>query len=343
MSGAGRPFSTWNHSQPARVVHRQPRPAVSPGPDEVVRGPGLRYAATLGRLLIDIGALVPPPPPWITTTAGSRPLLALHYSKLAAASGSLVGRANLARVHAYCGLGRDALRMAAEILKDLPAKDGGPEVVDAMLALASVAALMRDGPRMVELGTSALERSVGLGDEPRKAQACAWTARGLTELSRLDEAETHIRDGFVPATRLQLARVGAQLAVERGRVMLARGEADEALRHMKNGSGSFGRSRHELLFAEALIPLFDAALQCGDSTLATAVARRFEERAPHMEGLYPHMFELYAKWHVLAGEPAAADRLTILELAGRKCEQDWVAQAAANWRDLARQLRASGS
>ena len=87
------------------------------------------------------------------------------------------------------------------------------------------------------------------------------------------------------AARLHLAHVGNQLAVELGRVMLARGAPHKALQHMKNGSGSFGKSRHELLFAEALIPLFDAALQCEDSTLATAVARRFEERAPHMEGL----------------------------------------------------------
>jgi hypothetical protein len=127
------------------------------------------------------------------------------------------------------------------------------------------------------------------GDEPRKARVGVWLIRFLIESGDLEGARRVLLESRDIAGRLNLAVVDNDLIAAGGRLYLAEGRYDKALRALRSACGHQERSKHWLRLAENSLPLAEAALLMNDAENYRRCQETFDWLLPRAPGLaLPH-------------------------------------------------------
>ena len=159
------------------------------------------------------------------------------------------------------------------------------------------------------------------GDEPRKARVGALLVRFLIESGELDSARTTLVECQDVVRRLNLAVVGNDLVAAGGRLYLAEGHPDKALRALLSACRHQEKSQHYLRLAENSLPLAEAAAAANDGETHNRSIGCFEWLLPLMPGL---------------GMQYAASRVRLLRSVGAV---DEARQVVVDLRDLGRSWR----
>jgi hypothetical protein len=123
------------------------------------------------------------------------------------------------------------------------------------------------------------------GDEPRKARVGALLCRFLIQAGDLDAARTVLAESMDVVRRLNLAVVGNELLAAKGRLHLAEGRPDQALRSLMSACEHLEASQHLLRLAETLLPLSEAAVGAGAVEAYQRCRASFESLLPLMPGM----------------------------------------------------------
>jgi SIR2-like domain len=123
------------------------------------------------------------------------------------------------------------------------------------------------------------------GDEPRKARVGALLCRFLIQSGDLDAARAVLAESMDVVRRLNLAVVGNELLAAKGRLHLAEGRPDQALRPLMSACEHFQASQHLLRLAETLLPLSEAAFAARDVETYRRCRASFESLLPLMPGM----------------------------------------------------------
>ena len=123
------------------------------------------------------------------------------------------------------------------------------------------------------------------GDEPRRARLGAMLVRYLVESGQADAAPPILADCQSVARRLGLADTNNHLLAALGRLYLAEGRRDDALRVLQSACRHAEASRQNLLLAETLLPLAEAAAAAGDANLLQQSVARFDGLLPLIPGM----------------------------------------------------------
>jgi tetratricopeptide (TPR) repeat protein len=284
-----------------------------------------RHFTLLGRNLVEHGSLAP------TGEGGEEQgIVAVGFLKVAGEQGGRVDAlAELARALIYLGYTTDALACSRRVSAALDTEPRAATRLDCMLSLASVHGVLGEVAEGLDLCRSAFDLAAEVGDEPRRARACAHLGRFLAADDSHEEAEACLEDGFAVARRLGLAVLEAYVAVAYGRLELWRDRPEEARRYLSAACASFRRSQLHLPLAESLLPLFDAAHVTADMELATAAMNDFEALVPRMPGLLPDYHATCAVARLRSGQmEAAADAVGRLREAAQVMENPWGLRAA---------------
>jgi tetratricopeptide (TPR) repeat protein len=123
------------------------------------------------------------------------------------------------------------------------------------------------------------------GDEPRRARLGAMLVRYLVETGQADAAAPILADCQGVARRLGLVDTNNHLLAALGRLYLAEGRYDDALRVLSSTCRHAEASQQNLLLAETLLPLARAAAAAGDANLLQQSLARFDGLLPLIPGM----------------------------------------------------------
>ena len=123
------------------------------------------------------------------------------------------------------------------------------------------------------------------GDEPRRARLGAMLVRYLVESGQADAAPPILADCQSVARRLGLAGTHNHLLAALGRLYLAEERRDDALRVLESACRHAEASQQNLLLAETLLPLAEAAAAAGDANLLQQSVARFDGLLPLIPGM----------------------------------------------------------
>ena len=137
----------------------------------------------------------------------------------------------------------------------------------------------------VEALRNTYELLVEWGDEPRRARVGALFTRFLVETEQLDAAAAVLADCQPIARSLTLGLTGNDLVAAGGRLYLAEGRNDEALRALLSACQHDEASQQNLRLAETLLPLAEAAAATGSSEVLRKCMQRFETLLPLVPGM----------------------------------------------------------
>jgi hypothetical protein len=105
------------------------------------------------------------------------------------------------------------------------------------------------------------------GDEPRRIRLGALHGRFLIELGDFDAVTRLVMDCERASRRLRIANLHNDIVALGGRLHLALGRNEEAVRTLRSVYGHFDRSVTPLRCAETLLSLREAAAAVGDNAL----------------------------------------------------------------------------
>jgi hypothetical protein len=140
-------------------------------------------------------------------------------------------------------------------------------------------------PPQVEALRQAFQLMHIWGDEPRKARVGALLGRFLITRGELDEARRVLVDCEGIVNRLNLAVIGNDIQAAVGRLYLAEGRVDKALRALTSACTQQEKSQHLLRLAENLLPLGEAAFAVGDADTFQRSQKAFDSLLPLMPGM----------------------------------------------------------
>ena len=135
------------------------------------------------------------------------------------------------------------------------------------------------------------------GDEPRRARVGVLLARFLIETGQLEPAARVLDECRRTIERLDLALTSNDLIATGGRLWLAAGQPQRALRALLSACTHYESSQQHLRLAEALLPLSEAAMATEKADVLKQSVDRFEALLPLVPGL---------------GLPQAASKVRIL-------------------------------
>jgi tetratricopeptide (TPR) repeat protein len=235
----------------------------------------------------------------------------------------------LARVHAY----RGDYRFAMELVKRFrqAAVEGQHELAmqEAFISGATVHALVGNWSAGLEWLEAAYPRLIRFGDEPRRARLCAHLGRFLAWMERYDEAEKFLREGAAITAHLKLGLIQAELHSAWGYLEMDRGNAAEAVGHLKFAAATFSRAELTSPLLPILLDLSEAAFRADQNDLSIEALGGVEDQLDRYPGLAGHYHHRVALMLILAGQFAEARTfLARARAAGEAMGNAWVVKAS---------------
>jgi hypothetical protein len=123
------------------------------------------------------------------------------------------------------------------------------------------------------------------GDEPRKARVGGLLCRFLIKAGDLDAARAVLAESMDVVRRLNLAVIGTELLAAKGRLHLAEGRPDQAIRTLMSACRHLEASQHLLRLGETLLPLSEAAFAARDVETYKRCRASFDSLLPLMPGM----------------------------------------------------------